>query len=253
MPALTEPTCAGTRDVGPCQPLHADCSSRSPLWDSWPPGSQLGALPPDQKIRIISSFCDVNSTISCKQAYLSPYGSLGGVPVAVLGVLFFALILIFIRSTPSHDVRRDTHAGSAAVLVLSTFALGIVVYLAGASFFVLHEVCPLCVATYVAVIGLFVVSALRRPALATLAAGVARDVRGLVSSVGSTALTTTFVIGAHQCWSRCSRKPEQRLFVPPFQPLPEGQRVELEQWFDRSPRWTCRSRRDGEGRDRQVQ
>ena len=31
-------------------------------------------------------------------------------------------------------------------------------YLAYASFFVLKEVCPLCVATYVAVIGVFVIS-----------------------------------------------------------------------------------------------
>src|SRR5215213_2736268 len=40
-----------------------------------------------------TSFCDVNSTVSCAQAYLSPYGELGGVPVAIFGALFFAAIL----------------------------------------------------------------------------------------------------------------------------------------------------------------
>ena len=30
-----------------------------------------------------ASFCDVNATISCKQAYFSRYGSVGGVPVAL--------------------------------------------------------------------------------------------------------------------------------------------------------------------------
>ena len=28
-----------------------------------------------------SSFCDINATVSCKAAYLSRYGSIGGVPV----------------------------------------------------------------------------------------------------------------------------------------------------------------------------
>ena len=33
-----------------------------------------------------SSFCDVNATVNCTQAYLSSYGSLWGVPVALFGV-----------------------------------------------------------------------------------------------------------------------------------------------------------------------
>src|SRR5260221_2208281 len=40
-----------------------------------------------------SSFCDINSTESCKAAYLSRYGSIGGGPVAVGGVLFIACVL----------------------------------------------------------------------------------------------------------------------------------------------------------------
>src|SRR6185295_19562256 len=41
-----------------------------------------------------SSFCDINATVSCKAAYLSRYGSVAGVPVAVGGALFFAGVLI---------------------------------------------------------------------------------------------------------------------------------------------------------------
>ena len=73
-----------------------------------------------------SSFCDVNSTISCKQAYLSAYGSIAGIPVAILGVLFFALILLLIQATPPPDAKRGTEAAPAAILVLSTVALGMV-------------------------------------------------------------------------------------------------------------------------------
>jgi uncharacterized membrane protein len=41
-----------------------------------------------------ASFCDINATVSCTQAYLSQYGSLWGVPVAILGLFFFAVVLL---------------------------------------------------------------------------------------------------------------------------------------------------------------
>src|SRR5690242_2501284 len=43
-----------------------------------------------------SSFCDINATVSCKEAYLSRYGSVGGVPVAIGGVVFFTLVLLLV-------------------------------------------------------------------------------------------------------------------------------------------------------------
>ena len=36
----------------------------------------------------------MNATVSCTQAYLSQYGSLWGVPVALGGVFFFAFVLL---------------------------------------------------------------------------------------------------------------------------------------------------------------
>lgn len=41
-----------------------------------------------------SSFCDVSATVSCTEAYTSQYGSFLGVPVAIGGVIFFALVLL---------------------------------------------------------------------------------------------------------------------------------------------------------------
>ena len=43
-----------------------------------------------------SSFCDVGATVNCSQAYLSTYGSLFGVPVALFGVVFFAFVLLLV-------------------------------------------------------------------------------------------------------------------------------------------------------------
>ena len=40
-----------------------------------------------------ASFCDVNATLNCTEAYTSRFGAFGGVPVALFGLLFFAGVL----------------------------------------------------------------------------------------------------------------------------------------------------------------
>src|SRR6187431_2971851 len=87
-----------------------------------------------------TSFCDINATVSCKQAYLSRYGSVAGVPVAVGGVVFFTLVLLLIRAG-----RKGNPAENSAptyIFALSTLGLAVVLYLGYASFFILKEVCP---------------------------------------------------------------------------------------------------------------
>src|SRR5262249_18200702 len=103
-----------------------------------------------------SSFCDINAAVSCKAAYLSRYGSVAGVPVAVGGVLVFAWVLVMLWGSRGRSRIGDSAPGY--IFAASIAALGVVLYLAYASFFVLKEVCPLCVTTYVAVIGIFIVS-----------------------------------------------------------------------------------------------
>ena len=100
-----------------------------------------------------SSFCDINATVSCKAAYLSRYGSVGGVPVAIGGILFFIWVLLLMWG--SRGKSRIQDSAPTYIFAGSTLALAVVLYLAYASFFILKEVCPLCVATYVAVIGVF--------------------------------------------------------------------------------------------------
>src|SRR6266849_400712 len=103
-----------------------------------------------------SSFCDINAAVSCKAAYLSRYGSIAGVPVAVGGILFFTWVLMLMWGARGTSRIRDS--APAYIFAGSTLALAVVLYLAYASFFILKEVCPLCVATYVAVIGVFVIA-----------------------------------------------------------------------------------------------
>ena len=41
-----------------------------------------------------ASFCDVNGTFNCSQVYLSRFGTALGVPVALLGAIWFALATV---------------------------------------------------------------------------------------------------------------------------------------------------------------
>src|SRR5829696_9509942 len=58
-----------------------------------------------------SSFCDINATVSCKAAYLSRYGSIAGVPVAVGGILFFAFVLLLIWGSRGKSRIKDSAPG----------------------------------------------------------------------------------------------------------------------------------------------
>src|SRR5688500_4833053 len=140
--------------------------------------------------------CDVNATVSCTQAYLSPYGSLFGVPVAILGAIWFAVVLALLFSAPSGTPAFRENAG-AYVFALSTIGLAVVLYLGYASFFILGALCLLCIASYVAVIGLFIVSgAASTVPMSRLPGRFSRDLRALVSSPVAIAIALVSLAGA---------------------------------------------------------
>src|SRR5690349_4327280 len=103
-----------------------------------------------------SSFCDVSATVSCTQAYLSRYGSLMGVPVALAGVIFFAVAALL--AGPAGSAKSRARENAAGYLFLwSTIGLAFVMYLAWASYIQLGLFCILCAITYVSVVALFIV------------------------------------------------------------------------------------------------
>src|SRR5947207_6659277 len=129
-----------------------------------------------------SSFCDVNATVNCTQAYLSSYGSFLGVPVALFGVFFFTLVLLLAgvggrAGSPARD------AIPAYVFAASTVGLAFILYLGWASYVQLKTFCMLCAVTYVSVIAIFIISggATSFP-MTTLPRRFPRDVRALVTS-----------------------------------------------------------------------
>src|ERR1043166_2218150 len=142
-----------------------------------------------------SSFCDLSETVSCKAAYLSRYGSVGGVPVALGGVIFFAWVLLMLWG--SRGKSSITDSAPAYIFAGSTLGLAVVLYLAYASFFILKEVCPLCVTTYVAVIGVFVISGgASSVPMSSLPSRLFRDIRVLVATPLAIVVSLLFVAGA---------------------------------------------------------
>src|SRR3954471_14186725 len=83
-----------------------------------------------------TSFCDVSATVSCTEAYLSRYGSFLGVPVALLGVIFFASILLLAAMVgrPASSSRENA---PAYIFAISTVGLAFALYLGWSSYVVL--------------------------------------------------------------------------------------------------------------------
>jgi protein-disulfide isomerase len=142
-----------------------------------------------------ASFCDVSATLNCTDAYTSRFGAFGGVPVALLGLLFFAGILVLIAlcsQSPSASANLTGY-----VFTASTIGLAVVLYLAYASYFILHVVCLLCAGTYVAVIGLFLISgAATKYPMTSLPMRMISDLRLLVRTPRALAASVVFTVAA---------------------------------------------------------
>jgi uncharacterized membrane protein len=142
-----------------------------------------------------SSVCDVNSTFSCTEAYTSRFGSIGGVPVALVGVLYFGFVLALIGLCRRSENARQNLAGY--VFAVATAGLAGVLYLAYASFFILKTVCLLCLGTYASIIALFLLSgAATRYPMTSLPGRATRDLRTLIRTPAALTGAVAFIAAA---------------------------------------------------------
>jgi uncharacterized membrane protein len=183
-----------------------------------------------------TSFCDVNTSVNCTQAYLSRFGSLWGVPVALWGVLFFVVVLLLaIAGGRARSASREAIPGY--IFSTSTIGLAIVLYLAWASFFQLHTVCLFCATTYIAVIAIFILSggAMSMP-VAALPHRVGADVRSLGSSPGALALVLLVLAGIGGAIASFPRESAAVTTESAFPPLTDEQRADIAKWWAVQPR-----------------
>jgi uncharacterized membrane protein/protein-disulfide isomerase len=144
----------------------------------------------------LSSVCDISATVNCTEAYASAYGTFAGVPVAVLGLLFFGALLILQVSARSVRVPDPGHVGAYAFL-LSLPGVAFAAYLAFASWFVLRVVCLLCVTIDLATLGVCVTGALMtRFPFASVPGRLAGDLKSLRARPAAAAFGAAFVAAA---------------------------------------------------------
>lgn len=97
-----------------------------------------------------TSFCNVNSTVNCDAVLMSPYAVLFGVPMAAWGLLSYVALagLLYRRGRSVGAARAQA---SLLLFAVAAWNVGVSLYMAGISAFVLRHLCLLCMATYVLV------------------------------------------------------------------------------------------------------
>jgi uncharacterized membrane protein/protein-disulfide isomerase len=179
-----------------------------------------------------TSFCDVNQTVSCTQAYLSRYGSFRGVPVALLGALWFGFVIVCAALELSGPASfKDAFPGY--LFVLSTIGLAVILYLGYAALFILKTVCLMCLTTYAAVIGLFIVSGIATSLpMTTLPRRLFADLRGLVARPVAAVALVLFFVGAA---SAVAFFPKEGTHPQAGQAPTASQQSEFERWWTSLP------------------
>jgi uncharacterized membrane protein/protein-disulfide isomerase len=185
------------------------------------------------------SFCDISATVSCTEVYKSAYATIAGVPVAIGGALWFVFILVLLlASARAKETFKENAAGY--VFALSTIALGAVLYLGYASLFVLKTVCPNCVATYVAVIGIFLISGARTSfPMTSLPRRAARDLQALAASPVALLVAVLFVATAASALAFFPREEHAASAGEAAAAAPQAtqdQRSEFERYYMNLPR-----------------
>lgn len=142
------------------------------------------------------SFCDVSDTVSCSTVYQSRYAAVRGIPVALLGALWFVVVILLVAGARWGPAGlRDSSAGYT--FIWATIGLGVSLYMAYASFVILKAVCLMCVTTYVAVLGIFLTAGARTTvSMRTLPQRFVQDSRAVLASPMLLAVVILFIMTA---------------------------------------------------------
>lgn len=96
--------------------------------------------------------CSDNGVVNCLKVTTSSYSAVAGVPVAVLGLVYFGVMLVL--QLPPVWQRPERRLRLARV-AWSVVGLGTVLYLLSAELFVIDAICLWCTAVHVLTLVLF--------------------------------------------------------------------------------------------------
>ena len=98
--------------------------------------------------------CDTNATINCEKVTTSPKSEILGIPVAMLGLLFFVPMILLCLPAAWRSADRRIHL---ARLVLSVTGVGMILYLIIAELFIIKAICLWCSSVHLITFVLFVI------------------------------------------------------------------------------------------------
>ena len=198
-----------------------------------------------------TSFCDINERVSCTQVYLSRFGSVGGIPVALLGAFWCGLVLLLAVAGGRGSREVGENVGGY-LLVLSTLGLAMVLFLGYASFMVLGTLCVLCAVMYVAVIGIFLLSgSVASVPLLTIPRRAVVDLGRLIRTpvaVSVAGVWLAVTVGVAMAFSAEPVGPASATGVAAVSPAATGTATgesEFERYWDAQPRVELPVARDG--------
>jgi len=102
------------------------------------------------------SGCGFTETINCDKVLTSAYGEFFHIPLGALGMAFFATVILTAITTGPLDLPARRIA--APRLVVATAGLAASLVLSYISFVKIRAACPICVATHVTTLLIFLVS-----------------------------------------------------------------------------------------------
>ncbi len=94
---------------------------------------------------------------NCEAVQTSPYAELLGVPVAIWGLLTYLALLALVLVKRS-DWRDLGHPAGMAIFLVTLIGVIFSAYLTYLELFVIHAICPWCVASAVVMVALFILS-----------------------------------------------------------------------------------------------
>jgi protein-disulfide isomerase len=176
--------------------------------------------------------------VSCTQAYMSEYGSIAGVPVAIGGVLYFALVFAIaaLAWRPASPAKERT---PGYIFLLSLPAVLFIVYLGYAAYVVLQTFCILCAITYVSVLAITFISwRAASGRIGALPGRLGGDVMAALSNPVGLVVALVLVVAAVTGVAKFPREAKAAAAAPEAAPVvvTDAERAKLAEWWDVQPK-----------------
>jgi uncharacterized membrane protein len=95
----------------------------------------------------------------CHDVNFSPYAEISGIPVSVFGIIAFLAIAGILMLEPRFKIMKEN--GSLAIFGISLAGMAFTAYLTWLEIYVIHAICPFCVASAVIIALIFVLATIR--------------------------------------------------------------------------------------------